>query len=83
VDAGQSDVEIVHRVASREAWKSGARSWSTTDRQRFANDLSFGTSLDAVTDNVNSSKQNWDPAQWLLPLTANRCDYAIKWVHVR
>ncbi|MGY1692000.1 HNH endonuclease family protein [Geodermatophilus sp. SYSU D01105] len=78
-----SDVDIDHRVALKEAWESGARSWSAADRQRFANDLSFGATLEAVTDNVNSSKGDRDPAQWLPPLASNRCDYAIKWVQVK
>ena len=78
-----SDVDIEHRVALKEAWESGARSWTAADRQRFANDLSFGATLETVTDNVNSAKQDRDPAQWLPPLAANRCDYAIKWVQVK
>jgi uncharacterized protein DUF1524 len=63
-----SDVDIDHRVALKEAWESGARSWSAADRQRFANDLGFGATLEAVTDNVNFSKGDRDPAQWLPPL---------------
>ncbi len=78
-----SDVDIEHRVALKEAWESGARHWTATDRQRFANDLTFGASLEAITDNVNSSKGDRDPAQWLPPLASNRCDYAIKWVQVK
>ncbi len=78
-----SDVDIDHRVALKEAWESGARSWTAADRQRFANDLGFGATLEAVTDNVNSSKGDRDPAQWLPPLASNRCDYAIKWVQVK
>jgi hypothetical protein len=63
-----------HRVALEEAWESGARHWSATDRRRFANDLGFGESLEAITDNVNSSKGDRDPAQCLPPLRANHCD---------
>jgi hypothetical protein len=77
-----SDVDIEHRVALKEAWESGARSWTAADRQRFAND-GYGPSLEAITDNVNSSKGDRDPAQWLPPLVSNRCDYAIKWVAVK
>ena len=77
-----SDVDIEHRVALKEAWESGARGWTAADRQRFANDF-YGPSLEAITDNVNSSKGDRDPAQWLPPLVSNRCDYAIKWVAVK
>lgn len=78
-----SDVDVEHRVALKEAWESGARHWTATDRQRFANDLGFGASLEAITDNVNSAKGDRDPAQWLPPLRANHCDYATKWVQVK
>lgn len=78
-----SDVDIDHVVALKEAWESGARSWTSTNRTRFANDLGHPWSLDAVTDNVNSSKGDRDPAQWLPPLTSARCGYAIHWVTVK
>ncbi|MGH3738472.1 MAG: HNH endonuclease family protein [Micromonosporaceae bacterium] len=78
-----SDVDIDHVVALKEAWESGARNWSSYDRQRFANDLGYAWSLDAVTDNVNASKGYRDPAEWLPPLTSVRCTYAIHWVAVK
>ena len=77
-----SDVDIDHHVALAEAWGSGARSWTSTDRRRYANDL-YGPALNAITDNLNSSKGDRDPAQWLPPLTATRCTYAIWWVQVK
>jgi hypothetical protein len=51
-----SDVDIDHVVALKEAWESGAWSWTAANRQRFANDLGYAWTLDAVTDNVNASK---------------------------
>lgn len=77
------DVDIDHMVALKEAWESGARSWTVTNRTRYANDLGFSSSLIAVTDNVNSSKGDRDPAAWLPPRTAARCTYAIQWVQVK
>jgi uncharacterized protein DUF1524 len=77
-----SDVDIDHVVALKEAWESGARRWTSTDRRRFANDLGHSWSLDAVTDNVNQSKSDRDPAQWL-PRSSVRCTYAIHWVGVK
>jgi hypothetical protein len=53
---GASDVEIDDVVALKEAWDPAAKSWSSTDRSRFHNDLGYAWTLDAVTDNVNSSK---------------------------
>jgi hypothetical protein len=77
-----SDVDIDHHVALAEAWGSGARSWTSTDRRRYANDL-YGPTLNAITDNLNSSKADRDPAQWLPPLASSRCTYAVSWVQVK
>lgn len=76
------DVDIDHHVALAEAWGSGARSWSSTDRRRFANDL-YGASLNAVTDDLALAKGANDPAQWMPPLASSRCTYAIWWVQVK
>ena len=78
-----SDVDIDHMVPLKEAWESGARGWSSTDRTRYANDLGFYASLIAVTDNVNQSKGDRDPADWMPPLASDRCQYAMNWVQVK
>ncbi|MGW3627373.1 HNH endonuclease family protein [Streptomyces sp. NPDC000880] len=77
-----SDVDIDHVVPLAEAWRSGASSWTTAQRQSFANDLTR-PQLIAVTDNVNQAKSDKDPAEWLPPRTAYRCTYARMWVHVK
>jgi hypothetical protein len=77
-----SDLDIDHVVALAEAWRSGASSWTTSQRQAFANDLSR-PQLIAVTDDVNQAKSDLDPAEWLPPRTAYRCTYARMWVHVK
>ena len=77
-----SDVDIDHMVPLAEAWRSGASSWSTAQRQSFANDLTR-PQLIAVTDNVNQSKSDQDPGEWLPPRTAYRCTYARAWVQVK
>nr|MDT0658142.1 HNH endonuclease family protein [Micromonospora sp. DSM 115978] len=76
-----ADVDIDHMVALAEAWDSGARSWTTSRRQLFANDLGDARSLVAVTDNVNQSKGDRDPAEWLP--TLNVCRYIQEWVAVK
>ena len=48
-----------------------------------ANDLGYAWTLDAITDNVNASKGDRDPAQWLPPSTSVRCSYAIHWAAVK
>ncbi|ONI82312.1 hypothetical protein ALI22I_40035 [Saccharothrix sp. ALI-22-I] len=75
-----SDVDIDHVVALAEAWRSGASSWTTARRQSFANDLT-NPQLIAVTDNVNQSKGDQDPAEWKPPLTSYWCTYAKMWIH--
>ena len=36
-----------------------------------------------MTDNVNASKSDRDPAAWLPPRTAARCPYAQRWVAIK
>jgi hypothetical protein len=42
-------------VPLKEAWISGARSWTAAQREAFANDLTR-PQLVAITDNLNESK---------------------------
>ncbi|MFJ9107753.1 HNH endonuclease family protein [Streptomyces sp. NPDC102283] len=77
-----SDVDIDHMVPLAEAWRSGASSWTTAQRQSFANDLTR-PQLIAVTDNVNQSKGDKDPAEWMPPSSSYKCTYVRAWVHVK
>jgi hypothetical protein len=77
-----ADVDIDHMVPLAEAWASGAWAWSTSQRQTYANDLG-GPELWAVTDNVNQSKGDKDPAEWQPSRTSFRCTYARAWVQVK
>jgi hypothetical protein len=77
-----SDIDIDHMVPLAEAWRSGARSWSRSRREDFANDLA-SSQLWAVTDNVNQAKGDKDPAEWLPSRTAFRCMYARSWTDVK
>lgn len=76
-----SDVDIDHMVPLAEGWDSGARSWDADTRERFANDLDDPRSLVAVTDNVNQSKSDQDPAEWLPD--RDRCRYVHEWTAVK
>jgi hypothetical protein len=78
-----SDVDIDHMVPLAEAWGSGAQAWTSQQRQAYANDLGLGVALEAVTDNVNQSKSDNDPAQWLPPLAGTSCAYSTDWVLVK
>ncbi|KAH6902671.1 hypothetical protein BKA70DRAFT_512309 [Coprinopsis sp. MPI-PUGE-AT-0042] len=77
-----SDLDIDHLVPLKEAWVSGARNWSTAQRQAFANDLTR-PQLIAVTDSLNQAKGDQDPAEWMPPLSSYRCTYARAWVQVK
>ncbi len=76
-----SDVDIDHLVALKEAWDSGAKGWRNGTRRRFANDLQDRRTLVAVTDNVNQSKADRDPAEWLP--AQHRCRYVRQWTAVK
>jgi len=76
-----SALDIDHVVALAEAWDSGAHSWTSAERQAFANDLGDPRSLVAVTSSINSSKSDRDPATWLPPL--EQCRYVLDWTAVK
>lgn len=78
-----SDVDIDHMVPLSEAWASGANAWTASQRRAFANDLGLDASLIAVTDNVNQSKGDRDPASWLPPLKSAHCSYVNDWIAVK
>ncbi|MQA98258.1 MAG: DUF1524 domain-containing protein [Streptosporangiales bacterium] len=77
-----SDIDIDHMVPLHEAWKSGADTWTTDERERFANDLEHAQ-LWAVTDNVNQEKSDQDPAEWQPSLQDVHCVYARAWIDVK
>lgn len=78
-----ADLDIDHFVPLAEAWDSGARNWTTAQRQAFANDLGDSRSLAAVTDNENQTKSDQDPAEWMPPLTSVYCRYITEWAAVK
>lgn len=74
-----STFDIDHIVALAEAWRSGAKSWTTAKREAFANDLSH-SQLIAVSASSNRSKGDQDPSTWMPTTTSYRCTYAKMWV---
>ncbi|CUA74170.1 hypothetical protein RSOLAG22IIIB_11003 [Rhizoctonia solani] len=77
-----SDLDIDHIVPLKEAWVSGAKDWTTAQREALANDLTR-PQLVAVTDNVNQSKGDKDPAKWMPPSTSYHCTYVRAWITVK
>ncbi len=78
-----ADVDIDHMVPLAEAWDSGARSWTTSTRQAFANDLGDYRTLVGVTDDVNQAKGDQDPSTWKPKVTSTWCEYAEDWIEVK
>ncbi|MGV8895434.1 MAG: cell wall-binding repeat-containing protein [Rhodoglobus sp.] len=78
-----ADVDIDHLVPLAEAWRSGAWEWTPTQRRDFANDLEVAYVLIAVTDNVNQSKGDRDPAGWMPPYAPYHCQYVIDWALIK
>jgi hypothetical protein len=77
-----SDIDIDHIVALANAWRSGADTWTTADREEFANDLDI-SQLIAVSASSNRSKGDQSPDQWLPTNTAHWCLYARSWINVK
>jgi hypothetical protein len=76
-----SGLDIDHLVPLEEAWASGARSWSPSQREAYANDLTEVRTLVAVSAHANRSKGDQDPAHWLPD--EHRCRYVNQWVVVK
>lgn len=77
-----SNATIDHVVALHEAWGSGAWSWSTSQRQAFANDIN-SPQLWVASRSANSSKGSYDPAEWMPSNSSVRCDYVKAWINVK
>jgi hypothetical protein len=72
-------VQIDHIVPLALAWDLGARFWTDDMRLRFANDPA---NLIAVAGGANQDKGDSEPATWMPPNTAFRCQYAIQFIAV-
>ncbi|WP_433177355.1 HNH endonuclease family protein [Actinoallomurus sp. CA-150999] len=77
-----SQLDIDHVVPLANAWRSGADTWTTPQRQRFANDLT-NPQLIAVSASSNRAKGDQSPDQWKPPLTSYWCTYARMWTHIK
>jgi hypothetical protein len=75
-------VDIDHLVPLANAWRSGASSWTATQREDFANDLD-NPQLIAVSASSNRAKGDQDPSTWKPKLTDEWCEYAQDWIAVK
>lgn len=78
-----STFDIDHMVPLKEAWDSGAHSWTSDQRRAFYNDLSRWESLIAVSASSNRSKSDRDPAEWMPARTSYHCTYVTSWIAVK
>jgi len=75
-------LDIDHLVPLADAWRSGAKNWTDSQRQDFANDLTRPQLL-AVSLTQNRAKGDQDPSQWKPPNHGFWCQYAEDWVTVK
>jgi hypothetical protein len=75
-------LDIDHMVPLANAWRTGAKDWSTDQREQFANDLT-NPQLLAVSLSTNRSKGDRDPAEWKPPRHEYWCEYAQRWIAVK
>lgn len=78
-----SRLDIDHMVPLKEAWVSGASTWSADRRKSFANDMGWRGSLIAVSASSNRSKGDKDPARWMPSNIGFRCTYLFDWIDVK
>jgi hypothetical protein len=74
-----ASVQIDHIVPLALAWDLGARNWPEDLRVRFANDPA---NLVAVQGRANQDKGDKEPAVWMPPNEAFRCQYAMQFIDV-
>lgn len=77
------DMDIDHMVPLKEAHLSGGCHWSKERRQVYANDLDHPNALVAVYKRWNRQKGAKDPANWMPPNAAYRCQYLRDWIDVK
>lgn len=78
-----AELQIDHVVGLSEAWDSGAWAWGPQRLAAYGNDLDDPRSLRAVTGDVNSTKGDKDPSNWLPPSPTAVCMYLADWTAIK
>ncbi len=71
-----SDLDVDHIIPLKWASEHGGLKWSSTKKERFANDP---VNLLAVDVSLNQSKGARGPTQWMPPNHSFRCEYLRLW----
>jgi hypothetical protein len=79
----QTQLDVDHLVSLKEAWDSGARGWTPERRIAYANDLTDGRTLVAVTAVSNRSKGDRDPSNWIPEGDRAICQFVGDWIAVK
>jgi uncharacterized protein DUF1524 len=74
-----ASVQIDHIASLAYGWDMGAYGWTDEMRVRFANDPA---NLLAVEGQANQDKGDKEPALWMPPNGAFRCQYAMQFIAV-
>lgn len=78
-DPGTFDID--HLVPLGEADPSGAYRWTSSTKERYANDLGDPRALVAVTASSNRSKSDQDLAEW--EPDHGKCRYVAAWLAIK
>ena len=73
-------VQIDHIVALADAWETGARRWTFTRRETYANDP---RELMAVDGPANEQKGDDDDSEWIPPYRRFDCQYVADQVMIK
>ena len=76
----KGDVDIDHVVPLANAWRSGASTWSTSEREKYANNPEVLLSVD---DSANQEKGDRGPEAWKPPNKSYYCEYARRWIWIK
>ena len=78
-----AQVSIDHLVPLKEAYRSGASSWSTATMVEFGNDVDRPETLKVIGGSGNAAKGDKDPARWRPLLRSSWPAYARAWLVVK